>query len=935
MKYFSPFILFVSFLSVGLSAQVVSTEPVFPKETDTVTIIYDATKGNGALKGATQVYAHAGVITNQSTSSADWKYVIGNWGTADNRVKMTSLGNDKWQMRYHMKSFYQQAGTFKAGEFIKQMSFVFRDASGNTVGRATNGGDIFVDVYSASSTLLARIVSPETETVLGNNSTQFKLKGYTSKSCNIDVYLDGSIFRSVTSKDSVHAEFQGIGVGNHQVIMKATSGSQTAADTLTIVVNPSVVNAAIPSGLEQGINYIDDSTVYLVLYAPFKNYVYLLGDFNDWKPNVNYFMNYDANKFLYWIKLSGLTPGKEVAYQYLVNGDTRVADPFSPKMLNEWDDSYIPTNRYPGLKSYPKNKTNGWVTVMQPGAPKYEWKVTDFKRPLKSQLVIYECLIRDFTAAQTYKSVMDTLPYLKRLGITALQLMPITEFEGNISWGYNPASHMALDKYYGTREAFKALVDACHSLGIAVILDVVYNHAFSSAPICQLYWDAANFRPTANSPYAYQTAKHPFNVGYDLNHSTTQTQYYTKRTLKYLLEEYNIDGFRFDLSKGITQTDYGTDVAAWGRYDAWRINRLDDYHKHIQSISPGAFTILEHFADVDEEKELGNRGMMTWGNAVHQATEAAMGFVNTSDFGWGVDYIKRGMPANSVIAYASSHDEERMGYKCKMFGNAFGGYNTKLEDTYLQRNALTYAFVQLVPGPKMIWQFDELGFDYSINWCKDGTISDACRLVEKPARWDYWTGISGRPDLYYQHAMFNQLKIQNESVYAPTAHYFTSNGSFKRLQLNGQDFTTLVLGNFDVVNASKSPSFTQSGWWYDYLTGDSINVTDVNMSMNFSAGAYKIYTNKKVENTILRDLNRVSVQGFGSGFEGIKLYPVPANERLFVVGLAGVRYTVFNSLGQSILGDEYHDFIDVSNLNNGIYYLKSENGFSSAFLIQR
>jgi hypothetical protein len=105
--------------------------------------------------------------------------------------------------------------------------------------------------------------------------------------------------------------------------------------------------------------------------------------------------------------------------------------------------------------------------------------------------------------------------------------------------------------------------------------------------------------------------------------------------------------------------------------------------------------------------------------------------------------------------------------------------------------------------------------------------------------------------------------------------------------------------------------------------------------MNFSAGAYKIYTNKKIENTILRDLNRVSVQGFGSGFDGIKLYPVPANERLFVDGLNSEVYKVFNSMGQTVLGGEYLDFIDVSGLNNGIYYLKSENGFSSAFLIQR
>jgi glycosidase len=520
-------------------------------------------------------------------------------------------------------------------------------------------------------------------------------------------------------------------------------------------------------------------------------------------------------------------------------------------------------------------------------------------------------LIRDYTKAQTFKSIQDTLPYLKRLGINAIELMPVTEFEGNISWGYNPASHMALDKYYGTRDAFKALVDACHQNGIAVIMDVVYNHAFSSAPICQLYWDAVNFRPSNNSPYANVTAKHPFNVGYDLNHSTSATNYYTKRTLKYWLEEFHIDGFRFDLSKGLTQTDYGTDVAAWGRYDAARINTLDGYHKHIQSITPGAYTILEHFADNDEEQELSKRGMMTWGNAVHNATEAAMGYASTSDFGWLVDYSKRGMQANSLVGYASSHDEERMGYKSKMYGNSAGSYSTKNESIYLKRNALTYAFVHLVPGPKMIWQFDELGYDYSINWCKDGTVSDACRLVEKPVRWDYWTGISDRPDLFYQHAMFNHLKTNYESVYAPTNFNFSSGGGFKRLLLNGSDFQTIVVGNFDVVSAVKSPIFTSTGWWYNYLTGDSIQVSDVNVSLNFAAGDYRIYTSKKIVNPFLN--NQTSSTRINE-WSGIKFYPVPAEDALFL----DLNFSSINSGGgmNAVNGLNANSLFDVLNTSN-------------------
>lgn len=941
------FLVLWIFLSVTeVMSQVVYTDPIFPKETDSVTIFYNAKLGNAALVGASQVFAHTGVITTLSSSSVDWRHVVGNWGTNDSRVKMNSLGNDLWSFRIHMKSFYALGGAFANGESILRMAFVFRDQAGNKVGRASNGGDIFHDVYSANSGLLVKIVQPELRTTIGSSSTLFGVAAYTSKSSDIDIILDGSVYRSVTSKDSIQGQFKGLSVGNHQIVVRAVASTETKSDTVSFIVNPSVVQSSLPSGLEQGINYIDDSTVYLVLYAPYKNYAYVLGDFNNWQPDVDYFMNYDPAKQVYWLKISGLIPGKEVGYQYLVNGDLRVADPFSPIMLHEWDDSYIPSTTYPNLKPYPKNKTTGWVTVMEPGSTPYSWTKVNFTRPKKEQLVIYELLIRDYTKAQTFKSIQDTLDYLKRLGINAIEFMPLAEFEGNISWGYNPASHMALDKYYGSRNAFKSLVDACHQKGIAVIMDVVYNHAFSSAPICQLYWDAVNFRPSSNSPYANITAKHPFNVGYDLNHSTSATKYYTKRTLEYWLKEFHVDGFRFDLSKGLTQTDYGTDVSAWGRYDAARINTLDDYHKHIQSISPGAYTILEHFADNDEEQELSKRGMMTWGNAVHNATEAAMGYSSTSDFGWLVDYSKRGMQPNSLVGYASSHDEERMAYKSKMYGNSSGNYSTKTEEIYLKRNALTYAFVHLVPGPKMIWQFDELGYDYSINWCKDGTVSDACRLVEKPARWDYWTGISDRPDLYYQHAMFNHLKTNYSDVYAPTSYSFSSGGSFKRLLLNGSEFQTLVVGNFDVVSSVKSPVFSSTGWWYNYLTGDSIQVNDVNVGLNFAAGDYRIYTSKKVMNPFLvKKVNSIGTLNSG----GLQLYPVPASEVLMLKwdlnSAAFSNSFDFNSLkieisdvtGKTIKSgnlnentwvqkESNHLKLDVSTLNTGIYFIRVQSG---------
>ena len=104
----------------------------------------------------------------------------------------------------------------------------------------------------------------------------------------------------------------------------------------------------------------------------------------------------------------------------------------------------------PNLKPYPTGKTSGIVSVLQTAKPAYNWQVPNFAKPDKRNLVIYELLVRDFVATQTLATVKDSIAYLKKLGITAIEVMPFNEFEGNNSWGYNPDFYFAPDKMYGT-----------------------------------------------------------------------------------------------------------------------------------------------------------------------------------------------------------------------------------------------------------------------------------------------------------------------------------------------------------------------------------------------------------------------------------------------------------------------------------------------------
>ncbi|MDX2247260.1 MAG: alpha-amylase family glycosyl hydrolase [Bacteroidia bacterium] len=911
---FSLLVLF----SMNLQGQILSIDPVFPTVEDTVTIVYDATQGNGALTGVSPVYAHAGVITNLSTTPTDWKYVQGTWGTPDPKVLMQNLGNNKHQIKYHIRSYYG----VPLNETVEELAFVFRNADGSKVGRDTDGSDIYYPVYSGGVLDIA-ILTPAAAVFAAINDV-IAVKAAASDSSALTLYENGALIFQTSGKSLVYS-YSPASSGNKWIKFQANNGTTIKADSFLVVVSGPQNIASLPVGVQPGINEINDSTVILALYAPNKNSVYAVGDFSNWLPGAEYQMNLSPDSTTYWIQIDGLTPGQEYAYQYLVNGTLKIADPYAEKVLDPWNDSWISTQTYPNLKPYPQ-QTEGIVSVFQTARPEYSWQTTAWERPDPAELVVYELLIRDFIAAHDYKTLIDTLPYLQNLGINAIELMPIMEFEGNSSWGYNVSYFFAADKYYGPEADLKAFIDTCHSRGIVVILDMVLNHAFGQNSLVQLYWDAANNRPSAENPWFNPIAKHPFNVGYDFNHESPQTQYFADRVLAYWVNEYQFDGFRMDLSKGFTQVDYGSNVGAWSNYDASRIALLKRMFDQLRTVDSSVYFILEHFANNTEEKELSDYGMMLWGNHNHNYNEATMGYLNESNFEW-ISYKQRGWTNPYVVGYMESHDEERLMYRNISFGNASGSYNTKNLTTALARMEQAAAFFVTIPGPKMIWQFGELGYDVSIDF--NG------RVGEKPIRWEYFTG-PYRRRLYNVYSALIHLR-KNHEVFRTDDFSLSLSGAFKRINLNNPQMNVTIIGNFDVTFASGNPNFQHTGWWYNYLTGDSINITNTQSALGLQPGEYAVYTDVRLAQPNLTLAVDPHFQTFP-----VNVYPNPFTDDLELVFTLDkpkeVTVEIYTLTGQKVpnttnrkwySSGEQRVVIAGENLLPGTYFLKISEGNSS------
>lgn len=828
MRTFS-LILFAFLGLLQLQAQTVSVTPAVFSESDEITITVSDFDPMTEW-GVNDLYLWAWYNPDGGGGDAPGN---GSWGDSGESAKFTPQGDGTYTFTMVPTTYYGTTGIEKIGFLVKS-----KDGNNQTQ-------DYVYDVGGYQMAL----TQPTEQTTVVSAGTNLQIEATASASSNWTLFAAGTPVHTLNDTEDYNYSYQVNSTTNFK--LQAVSGTETRSEEFTAAIAPTVTEAPVPAGMKDGINLhaSDDTKATLVFYAPGKSFVHVIGDFNNWQIDDNYLMNYDPATDRFWLELNGLDPQADHLYQYLVEFSINVADPYSTLILDGYgNDAYIEAETYPDLPAYPSGQSHA-VTVLQTGEAPYNWQVNDFMKPKKEDLVIYELLIRDFDARHSFDAVRDRLDYLQDLGINAIELMPVNEFDGNESWGYNPSFHMALDKYYGTKEALKQLVDEAHARGMAVIIDVVYNHATGQHPYYRM-WNTDNGgtggQASASNPFFNPSATHAYSVFNDFNHQSEATRDYVKQTAQYWIEEFKIDGMRWDLTKGFTQNCDSGDQNCTNALQQDRIDVLKEYADAQWAVDPDFYVIFEHLGGIDEEEEWADyredegKGILLWNKQTGPYNEATMGHHDggKSNFS-GVSWKDKGFKQPSAISYMESHDEERLMYKNLMYGNN-EGYDASTLNDALERMETAGAFFFTVPGPKMIWQFGELGYEVS--------IEENGRTGNKPIRWEYFSD-PDRKAIYETWSDLIKLKI-GEPIFE-TSNFDLDLGStsgLKRIHLQlpsaatGEIQYVTILGNFGVEPQEINPGFQETGVWYEFLNGNKkFIVTDSQESITLEPGEFRIF----------------------------------------------------------------------------------------------
>lgn len=942
------FIFLVCFFTTNVFSQVTISPAQF-NVTDqiTITVSFASATCNSMGTNPAKVYMHAGIGDD---SNAFGYSVVGNWGADDGVGLMTNNGNGTWSKTITPSTYFGINATQQLN--ATKMGMVFRNATGSqTLKKPTSCGDFIFNVGMFQVTMVSPLVN--SSTILASGSSLSIQATNTNGVANYNLKSNGVSINTALNTSSYSYNHTNI-TANQSYELEITQGIYTQIKKFTAIVNPGTISQALPASVEDGINYnaADATKATLVLDAPFKDFVYVAGSFNNWQPGTSYAMKKDPTTGKFWLELTGLISGQDYSYQYWVVDTTpianspavvKTADPYSTLVLSPYDDPYISASTYPNMPVFPVGQDRE-VTVLKTGQTPYNWQVTNFEKPKKEDLIVYEVLIRDFDSDRNFQDLIDKIDYFKNLNINAIELMPVMEFEGNESWGYNTSFHMALDKFYGPADKMREFVDLCHQNGIAVILDVALNHAFGRNPMDRMWMSDPDGDgwggPSTENPYFNASAMHSYSVGNDFNHQQARTQYYTKRVVKQWIQEFKIDGFRWDLTKGFTQqcpsNVAGGQEACTNGYRSDRVAVLKDYADYSWSLDPTHYAIFEHLGSDTEEQQWANyriaetpsKGVMMWGEMTYPYTQLIEGYTTGADI-TRMGHVSHGFTNKRLMGYPESHDKERLMYSAMTYGTTGGTSPLNNLNNSLGRMSAIGAASILIPGPKMIWHFADLGMQLSIYTCNNGTVNTEtstipgdCKLDTKPQpQWtDNWLGITQRSTIYNDWAKMIALKI-NEPVFEGSYTISTDASNLKqRIYVfdNNLPATSLknvvVICNFSVSATTINPNFPYAGTWYNLMDNTSINVTNVTTPISVPAGQFFVYGNNPA--TLNTDAFELS--------DKVALYPNPSSD-YFSINTNTAKVQIFSITGQlvKIFEDKTNDYrFDISDLNNGVYLVK-------------
>jgi len=524
-------------------------------------------------------------------------------------------------------------------------------------------------------------------------------------------------------------------------------------------------------------------------------------EFSIWDPNAssvkvltinNYVSNYTSltkisggvNDSVWWGFVPTAVKGTE--YRFVLDQTTYVADP------------YAQYNRYSSGNS---------VVVDQ---STFTWTDSSWTRPGWSYYAIYELHIKDFTSADStvvnkgkYKGVIEKLDYLKNLGVTAIELMPISEFpDAGYGWGYNTSLYMSPESGYANSplhaqdgvDELKELINAAHNKGIAVVLDMVFNHTANND----------NWLWTIDSA-AYFSGATPW--GNRLNTSSAIVQRLGSDTIDLFMRKYHVDGFRFDAT-GNGWVDY---------------NFLHVLKNHAMSIDPKVYFVYENLPNNPDLKTWGGQ----WADGFHDnGVNLLCGWngVTASSFAKYIYYSKdEGWAASPVEAlnYFESHDEDTLG---RLFGIA--GFSDEGKRWKSRVAAVTLATSLGVP---MIWMGQEF-----IRPREGQDIS------EIPLDWSYLSKFSGVENYYAGVFRLRRdnpaLRLDNESGFAWQYTPWTGDADvigYSEQTTDPADKKFVVLLNFNSSSRTVNLGFPENGTWTEVITETAVDQTGtINVSGN-------------------------------------------------------------------------------------------------------
>ncbi len=747
-------------------AQVSSTPSPLQEDSQDVWIYFYADQGSRGLldqPASDPVYAHTGACTNKG----EWRYAP-TWCDNSPKYRLEYVKPNVWKL--YIGNIREYYGITDPTETVTKLAFVFRNSNGSREGKTALKGDIFLDVLD-SGLQISLQTDIQGNVITADHSTVTFTVGVT-KNANITLKVGDSLIGEAQGKELI-AQHVFTNPGDYTVTATATADGQTVSSSLNLYCMSAAQNKPYPGGNPvMGAVNNGDGSVTFCLAAPGKRSVSIVGSWNGFALSEEGAMYCDTADGIqyFWQTVKGIKDGETYLYYYLVDGTTAVGDPYARLVLDPANDKYIPSSVFPNLPAYPIEKVQDvCLALYKSDLNDYNWQVRDFKGVDKDQLIIYELLLRDFTGTEgkalgdgTVRAAMEKIPYLKSLGINAVELLPITEFNGNVSWGYNPNFYFAPDKAYGTPDDYKEFIDRCHANGIAVILDMVFNQSDWQHPWYRMYAEGSNPMYNATAPHAYSVLN-DFNQG----HPLVRKQW--ADCVKYWMEEYKVDGFRFDLVKGLGNNDsYANSTdAATNAFNQSRIDNMRAIQLAMNEVNPDAYFINENLAGEKEENAMAAFGQLNWSNLNEQGCQFAMGYQDNSGLE-GFYAPQWGRTWGSTVSYLESHDEQRLAYKQKQYGVAA----VKIVKTAMQRLGSAAAQMLMTPGAHMIWQFSEMGNEQNTKNSNGGNNTDPkivnWSLLDNP----YREGLkqcyaelaairNGNPQLFSKDATFTSADKAN------------------------------------------------------------------------------------------------------------------------------------------------------------------------------